>query len=129
MLDLCAGLCKQRLLGPRAIAFADAFFHSLFEKAIHRFAVGSGVVRELVTQIVESELQSLTHDVRVGNGFGNIAKERGHLACGSQGARGVCREQAARQIERSVKADRRQHVQQFAILIRCSTHAVGGNDR
>jgi hypothetical protein len=80
VLNLRAGLVEQRSLGRRAVAFADAFLHALFEKAVHRFAVGHGIVRELIAEIVEREVETFAHDARVGDGFGNVAEERGHLA-------------------------------------------------
>ena len=68
------------LLGGIAVAFAHAFIDALGQKAVHGLARGHRVMRELVAEIVEREVEPLAHDARVGDGLGNVAEERGHLA-------------------------------------------------
>ena len=107
--NLRAGLVEQMPLGWRAVALADALFDALVKEAVHGFAVGDGVVGKFVAEVVEREFQALAHDARVGEGLGNVAEERGHLARRAQRPHGIAREQAAGLVERSVMADGREH--------------------
>ena len=78
--NLPTGLVEQASLGSRAVAFADAFLYTLFEEAVHRFAVWNRIVRKLIAEIIECEVEPFAHDAGVGDGFWNVAEERAHLA-------------------------------------------------
>ena len=74
-------------------------------------------MRKFVAEIVERELEPLADDARVGDGFGNVAEERGHLARRAQMARGVRRQQAACVVERGVMANGSEDIEQFAVFL------------
>ena len=86
-------------------------------------------MRELVAKIVEREIEPLAHDARVGDSFGNVAEESGHLAARTQKPLRIGGQQPAGFVERGVVADGSEHIEQFAIGFRCIANAVGGNHR
>src|ERR1019366_4664300 len=86
---LCFRFFKQVLFGWIAVAFAHAVVHTLGQEAVHRLALGHRIMRKLVAEIVERKVEPLAYDLRIGNGFGNVAEERRHLATWSQYPLGV----------------------------------------
>ena len=85
-------------------------------------------MRELIAEIVEREFEPVADHARVGDGFGKIAEDRSHLPGAAQRARSIDAEQAAGLVERNMMANRRKHVENLAISLRCRTHTVGCKD-
>ena len=129
VLHLGFGFFKQVSFGRIAVAFAHAFIHALGQKAVHGFACGHGIMRKLVAKIVEREVEALTHNAGVGDGFGNVAEERRHLAARAQQPLRVRSKQTACLVECGVVANCREYVEQLAVGFRCIANAVGGNHR
>ncbi len=63
--------------------------------------------------------------MRIGDGFGQIGEEPGHLRGRFQVALGIAREKVAGGGQRAVMADAGEHVEDFALRRLGVAHAIG----
>ena len=84
---------------------------------------------EFVADVFERELETIREALGIGDGFGQIAKERTHFTIALQVAFGVLREETAGGVEMGVFADAGEDVENFAAARSGVLHAVAGDHR
>ncbi len=119
--------CRSWFIRP--IAQAHALIHALAQKTVHRLALGDGIMRKLITQIVQLERQPLRNLLRRFHRPWNIAKQRRHLRRPAQVEMIVPRQKPPRMVQVHMVPDRREHVQNLAIPRLRIPHAVGRHHR
>ncbi len=107
----------------------EAFPGAVAQERIHGLALGHGIAREFVAEIVEGEFQAGGKFLRIGDGFGQVGEELLHLLRGFQKALGVAGEQASGGGESAVVADGGEGVAQFAGFGGGVADSVGGEQR
>ena len=124
LLDLRLGLRRQR---PEACA--GAVPGDLPQVRGRRLAGRQRVVRELVAEVRESEVEPARElDGRV-ECFGQVRKQSGHLGRAPEVPLALRGEEAARAVERRVVADAGEDVVELLVLLPRVAHAVGGKER
>ena len=83
----------------------------------------------MVSQVFQSEFQARGKNFGVGDGFGNIPKQPGHLGRALHVALGVTGEQASGGGQRAVMAERGKNVEHFSFLRQRVANAVGRQQR
>ena len=112
-----------------SITAKHALVNSLAQEAIHRIAVWDGVAGELITQIVQLELQAGGEINGIGCCSPNVTEQSHHFAGRAKIALAIVREKTARMVEFRMIANCRKKVQHLAVICCGVPDTVGRNDR
>src|SRR5262245_11104523 len=120
---------KRGALVLRTVAVRHPFHRAQTQEFHLRFVVWSGIDRELITEILERELQTGSELCGVGNRFGQIHKKGGHLHGRFQIAFAVAGKKAACIGEDAMMSQAGENIQNLALSGQCMANTVCGDKR